>query len=121
MNSLKQFFQLFGITLLLSLLVSAASAQSVAKVTVSGTVTSAEDNSPLLGVAVVVLETMQGVTSNFDGTYTIDAAAGNTLSFSFLGCKEAQWVVPADAKGSITCDIKLESESEAIDDVVLIA
>lgn len=121
MNSLKQFFQLFGITLLLSLLVSAASAQSVAKVTVSGTVTSAEDNSPLLGVAVVVLETMQGVTSNFDGTYTIDAAAGNTLSFSFLGCKEAQWVVPADAKGSITCDIKLESESEAIDDVVVIA
>ena len=88
MNSLKQFFQLFGITLLHSLLVSAASAQSVAKVTVSGTVTSAEDNSPLLGVAVVVLETMQGVTSNFDGTYTIDAAAGNTLSFSFLGCKE---------------------------------
>ena len=121
MNSLKQFFQIFGITLLLSLLASTASAQSAGKVTISGVVSSAEDNSPLLGVAVVVVETMQGVTSNFDGTYTIDAVAGNTLSFSFLGCKEAQWVVPADASGSMTYNVALQSESEAIDDVVVIA
>ena len=79
MNSLKQFFQTFGIVLLLSLLASTASAQSAGKVTISGVVSSAEDNSPLLGVAVVVVETMQGVTSNFDGTYSIDAVAGNTL------------------------------------------
>ena len=121
MNSLKQFFQIFGITLLLSLLASTASAQSAGKVTISGVVSSAEDNSPLLGVAVVVVETMQGVTSNFDGTYTIDAVAGNTLSFSFLGCKEAPWVVPADASGSMTYNVALQSESEAIDDVVVIA
>ena len=86
-------------------LILTASAQGVGKVTISGTVVSAEDNSPLLGVAVVVLETMQGVTSNFDGTYTIDAVAGNTISFSFLGCKEAQWSVPATAQGSMTYDV----------------
>ncbi len=121
MNSLKLFFLSFG-TLLLSILAyNSATAQTAAgAVTVSGTVISAEDKQPLLGVAVVVLETMQGVTTNFDGTYTIQTAVGNTISFSFLGYKEVVWVVPA-SETNITHNITLEPETEAIDDVVVIA
>ncbi len=121
MNSLKQIFLLFG-TLLFSLLSFAPATAQVAsgRVTVSGTVLSAEDNQPLLGVAVVVLETMQGVTTNFDGTYTIEAAVGNNISFSFLGYKEVVWSVPASDR-NITHNISLQPETEAIDDVVVIA
>ena len=121
MNSLKQIFLLFG-TLLFSLLSFAPATAQVAsgRVTVSGTVLSAEDNQPLLGVAVVVLETMQGVTTNFDGTYTIEAAVGNNISFSFLGYKEVVWSVPASDR-NITHNITLQPETEAIDDVVVIA
>ena len=97
-----------------------ADAQSVDKVTVSGTVFSAEDNSPLLGVAVVVVETMQGISSNIDGTYSIEAAVGNTISFSFLGYKEVLWSVPAGER-NITYNVTLHPETESIDDVVVIA
>ena len=121
MNSLKQFFLTFSLLLLSLTAYTTVTAQVAAgRVTVSGTVVSAEDNQPLLGVAVVVLETMQGVTSNFDGTYTIEAAVGNTISFSFLGYKEVVWVVPA-SETNITHNITLEPETEAIDDVVVIA
>ena len=121
MNSLKQFFLTFSILLLGLAAYTTATAQVAAgRVTVSGTVVSAEDNQPLLGVAVVVLETMQGVTSNFDGTYTIEAAVGNTISFSFLGYKEVVWVVPA-SETNITHNIVMQPETEAIDDVVVIA
>ena len=118
MNSLKQFFLTLGIALAALLLPAYASAAE--RVTVSGTVISAEDNQPMLGVAVVVVETMQGVTSNFDGTYTIEAEVGNTLSFSFLGFKESLWSVP-QGEGSVQCNITLHPETEAIDDVVVIA
>ena len=118
MNSLKQFFLTLGIALTALLLPAYASAAE--RVTVSGTVISAEDNQPMLGVAVVVVETMQGVTSNFDGTYTIEAEVGNTLSFSFLGFKESLWSVP-QGEGSVQCNITLQPETEAIDDVVVIA
>lgn len=90
------------------------------KVTVSGVITSAEDNQPLIGVAVVVVETLQGVTSGIDGSYSIDAIAGQTISYSFLGCKETKWVVPTGAT-SAKNDVVMHSDTESIDDVVVIA
>lgn len=121
MNSLKQFFLTFSILLSSLTAYTTVTAQVAAgRVTVSGIVVSAEDNQPLLGVAVVVLETMQGVTSNFDGTYSIEVAAGDTISFSFLGYEEVEWRVPA-SETNITHNITLQPQSEAIDDVVVIA
>ena len=90
------------------------------KVTVSGIITSAEDNQPLIGVAVVVAETLQGVTSGIDGSYSIDAVAGQTISYTFLGCKETKWVVPTGVT-SAKNDVVMHSDTESIDDVVVIA
>ena len=122
MNSLKQFLLIFGAVLTLSgLLGTTLHAQTKAgKVTVSGRVTSTEENQPLLGVAVVEAETMRGVTTMTDGTYTIEATEGNTLSFSFLGYEEVLWRVPAGER-TFTFDLAMKPETEAIDDVVVIA
>ena len=122
MNSLKQFLLIFGAILTLSgLLGTTLHAQTKAgKVTVSGRVTSTEENQPLLGVAVVEMETMRGVTTMTDGTYTIEATEGNTLSFSFLGYEEVLCKVPAGER-TFKFDLVMKPETEAIDDVVVIA
>ena len=96
-----------------------AFAQGGAVVTVSGIVTSAEDKLPLIGVTVVT-EKMQGTTTALDGTYTIKVEAGTKLSFSYLGCRQVDWTVPS-GKSNVTYNLAMQSDTEAIDDVVVIA
>ncbi len=96
-----------------------AIAQGGAVVTVKGVVTSAEDKQPLIGVTVVT-ETMQGVATSLDGSYTIKAEAGSKLLFSYLGYRSEEWVVPAGNR-EVTYNLAMRSESEAIEDVVVIA
>ena len=94
-------------------------AQNPQKVTVSGLVTSAEDKQPLAGVTVVT-DTMNGVSTLLDGTYTIKADAGQTLSFSFIGYKTVDWTIPAD-KTEVTFNVELQSDTEMLEDVVVVA
>ena len=54
-------------------------------VRVTGTVTSASDNSALVGISVLVKGTNNGTTSNATGEYAINAPSGGTLVFSFVG------------------------------------
>ena len=118
---LRRHFNLLLTCLLLAfaMVPNCAFAQSGAVVTVSGVVTSAEDKMPLIGVAVVT-EKMQGVTTMLDGTYSIKAEAGTKLSFSYLGYRSVEWVVP-EGKTSVTYNLVMQSDTEAIDDVVVIA
>lgn len=55
-----------------------------AQVKVTGKVTD-ETNNPLPGANVVVKGTSQGVVSDFDGNYEIQAKNGDVLEFSFIG------------------------------------
>lgn len=55
-----------------------------AQVKVTGKVTD-EMNSPLPGANVVVKGTTQGVVTDFDGNYEIQAQQGDVLEFSFIG------------------------------------
>ncbi len=71
-------------TWLLCILSICAYAQQI---TVTGTVTDAENN-PLIGAAVVVVGTTDGVITDFDGKYTIKAAFGQSLNFSYVGYRE---------------------------------
>ena len=93
--------------------------QSSGNVTVSGTITSADDGEPLIGVS-IVSDSLQGVTSSIDGTYTIEVKGGSVLTFSYLGFKSVEYKVPSDNK-TVTYNLSMESESESIDDVVVIA
>ncbi|MBP3290373.1 MAG: SusC/RagA family TonB-linked outer membrane protein, partial [Alistipes sp.] len=96
-----------------------ASAQQKGKVTVSGTITSAEDKEPLIGVTIVT-DDFQGVISQIDGTYSIQVEAGAVLNFSYLGFQSVDWTVP-EGSAEVTYDLEMQMESESIDDVVVVA
>ncbi|MBQ1990880.1 MAG: TonB-dependent receptor plug domain-containing protein, partial [Rikenellaceae bacterium] len=96
-----------------------ANAQTVKRVTVSGVVTTAEDGEPLLG-ATVVTQSMAGVTTALDGSYTIEAEAGSVLTFQYVGCVTQTWNVPTDV-AEATCNIALAADAQVVDDVVVIA
>ena len=86
---------------------------------VSGTITSAEDNEPLIGVS-IVSDSFQGVTSSIDGTYSIKVKAGSVLTFSYLGFQTVEWTVPSGV-AEVQHDVAMQSDTESIDDVVVIA
>ena len=123
MFTLKNHKWYFGLTLLIfSVLLSpppSAFAQSEAVVAVSGTITSAEDNEPLIGVS-IVSDSFQGVTSSIDGTYSIKVKAGSVLTFSYLGFQTVEWTVPSGV-AEVQHDVAMQSDTESIDDVVVIA
>ena len=96
-----------------------AMAQTTKKVTVSGVVTAAEDGQPLLG-ATVVTQSMSGVTTQIDGTFTIEAEAGTLLTFQYIGYQTQTWNVPTDV-AEAQCNIALQADAQVVDDVVVIA
>ncbi|RTE52961.1 SusC/RagA family TonB-linked outer membrane protein [Arenibacter aquaticus] len=92
-------------------------AQSVQH-TVTGNITSSEDGMPLPGVSIVLQGTSQGVTSDFDGNYSINVPNGNgTLVFSYLGFESQQLAV----NGRTSINVSMEPGAEALDEVVVTA
>lgn len=85
--------------------------------TVTGTVTDAGDGSPLSGVNVLVQGTANGTQTDFDGKYTINAAVGDVLVFSYLGMKNKTVTVGS----SSTIDVSLEEDAEKLGEVVVTA
>ncbi|MBR5455299.1 MAG: TonB-dependent receptor, partial [Rikenellaceae bacterium] len=86
---------------------------------VSGKVTSAEDKQPLIGVTVVT-ETLSGMSTQLDGTYSVQAPAGTKLTFQYIGFKTVEFLVPTGSQ-AVTYNLEMESEAELVDDVVVIA
>ncbi|MFV0566689.1 MAG: SusC/RagA family TonB-linked outer membrane protein [Flavobacteriaceae bacterium] len=83
---------------------------------VSGTVTSTEDNMPLPGVNVIVVGTTRGVGTDFDGNYAIEVSQGEVLEFSSVGFKTAHVTVSAQN----TINVAMEADVAALDEVVVI-
>ena len=86
-----------------------------AQKSVNGTITD-QDGVPLPGATIVVLETNDGATTDFDGNYTISAAEGTTLEISFVGYESQQVVVGSDS----TYNLSLQ-EGNALDEIVVTA
>ncbi|MCB0372568.1 MAG: SusC/RagA family TonB-linked outer membrane protein [Muricauda sp.] len=84
--------------------------------TISGTVTDQYDL-PLPGVNILVKGTTTGTQSDFDGNYTISAAVGQTLLFSYLGLRTEEVLVGS----SSTINIRMEEDAQALQEVVLTA
>jgi TonB-dependent starch-binding outer membrane protein SusC len=100
--------------LCLFLWTSAAIAQNR---TVSGTVTSAEDGSPLPGASITVKGTTTGTSTDADGKYSISVPTGSsTLVFSFIGLvsKEIQ------VNNQNTLNVALQSDSKALTELVVV-
>ncbi|MBP8791795.1 MAG: TonB-dependent receptor [Lutibacter sp.] len=83
--------------------------------TVKGVVTD-EIGSPLPGVNISETGTKNGVTSDFDGNYTIQVSASGTLSFSYLGYK----TISKEVKGQAAINVKLVPDVNQLDEMVII-
>jgi len=85
--------------------------------TIKGTVRSKTDGDPLLGVSIVKKGSDVGTETDFDGNYSIKAAKGDVLVFSFLGMKTLSVTV----SDSSTIDVQLEEDASQLDEVVVTA
>lgn len=99
------------LTLMLCIFSICAYAQQI---TVTGTVTDIEDN-PLIGAAVVVVGTTDGVITDFDGRYTIKANSNQSLKFTYVGYQEQTVKI----NGRTTINVKMTG-GEQLDEVVVI-
>lgn len=102
--------------IILSAAKSAKKEQSTAKtptVTVRGRVT---DNTgePLIGVS--VLSGATGVATDIDGNYTIQAAPGATIEYSYIGCAPVSKKATADKP----LDIVMTEDTQLLNEVVVI-
>jgi TonB-linked SusC/RagA family outer membrane protein len=87
-------------------------AQTVA---VSGTVID-ENNEPVLGATVAVKGTTTAVMTNANGNYSIDAPAGATLVFSFVGFADQEEAV----NGRTRINVMLVTGEQMLDEVVVV-
>lgn len=58
---------------------------ALAQSAINGTVVSAQDGEPIIGATVKVKGSAQGVVTNLEGQFSINAKAGTTLVFSYVG------------------------------------
>lgn len=89
-----------------------AIAPAFAQNLVQGTVTSAEDGLPLIGVSVVEQGTTNGTVTDFDGNYELEVAKGATIQFSYIGYKTQT------AKAAATLNVIMESDAIMMEEVV---
>lgn len=93
-------------------LVLTAQAQNI---TVRGTVVSASDDEPLIGASVVSdTPAKTAAATDIDGHFTITVPQGSNLKISYVGFK------PATVKAAASVEVKLEENSEVLDEVVVV-
>ncbi|GET21153.1 SusC/RagA family TonB-linked outer membrane protein [Prolixibacter denitrificans] len=83
---------------------------------VQGTVTSAEDGSPIPGVSISVKGTTTGTITDVNGNYLIKVGDNATLVFSFIGLKTQE--VPVQGQSQI--NVSMQSETMGVDEVVVV-
>lgn len=84
--------------------------------TVSGTVTSNEDNQPIIGANIIVKGTLNGTVSDFNGNYSIKVSLGDILVFSFLGYRTAEIQVGNQTNINVAMNV----DSQSLDEVVVV-
>lgn len=100
----------------LSVTLSLCLASFAQQVQVTGTVKDNAGN-PVAGATILVEGTTNGTTSNADGSYSITAASDATLLVSFIGYQSQKHAIA----GKTRIDIVLKEDSQAIDDVIVVA
>ena len=82
---------------------------------VSGTV-SDENNVPIPGVNIAVLNTARGIQTDFDGNYTIAVSDGEVLQFSYIGYSTQTVTI----NGQSSLNIVLLEDASQLEEVVVI-
>ncbi|MEQ9298481.1 MAG: TonB-dependent receptor [Cyclobacteriaceae bacterium] len=89
---------------------------SFAQSTITGRVTSTEDNEGLPGATVLVKGTSSGTITDYEGRFTIVASAEDMLVITYVGFLTREVLVGA----SSNLDISLEPDIETLDEIVVI-
>lgn len=110
----------FGMSLILFILLSTLSVQAelFQGMSVTGTVISAEDRSPLPGVNVLVKDGQEGTITDINGQFSIDVDNENaTLIFSYVGFNTAEISVA----GRSIIDVEMAEDITALEEIVVTA
>ncbi len=106
------------IRIMFVLLVSMAGTSAMAQFTVSGKITSGEDQTSLPGVNILVKGTTSGTISDADGAFTVNAGSANdVLVFSFVGFTSQE----VSIGGRTSFDIVLATDAKQLNEVVVTA
>ncbi|GAB3166535.1 SusC/RagA family TonB-linked outer membrane protein [Telluribacter humicola] len=94
-----------------------SAAYEAAELTVSGKVTSSENNEPLPGVSILIKGLQRGTTTNADGEYSLAVPDENAvLVFSFVGYMPREVAVGNQKQ----LNISLETDTKALNEVVVV-
>ena len=105
-------FLFFAVTLMFS-------AITMAQSTVTGTVLDPETNEPLPGVNVIEVGTSNGMSSDFDGNFTITTEATNaTVTLSYVGYLTKEFTITGDTNLG---EIVLDPSEFGLEEVAIIA
>lgn len=104
-----------SVLLWLSLSLYAAVSFAQSKGGVSGTVKDSEGN-PLIGASIILKGTTIGVTTDFDGRFSIDADKNDVLVVSYIGYTTVEYPITSQT----FVDIVLKSDGLAMDEVVVV-
>ncbi len=111
-------YRLYSVTLFLLLLLPAMTLQANPFQTrsLSGTVISAVDEEPLIGVSVAIKGTSSGTITDFDGRYSLNVDEGQTLVFSYIGYATQEIVIT----NQTILNVSLQEDGELLDEVVVV-
>ena len=98
-------------TVLLILVTSVAWSQSK---TVTGRVTSADDDSAIPGVNILEKGTSNGTVTDSEGNYSISVGANSTLVYSFVGYASTEVVVGSQTTVNVSLTLDVTSLSEIV-------
>lgn len=109
-----------GFLLFVFLLAMATNTLWAQSFVVKGQVTSKDDNEPLIGVAIMQEGSTNGVTTDFDGNYTIELKDANeaVLVFSYVGMKTQRHSVNTQTN---VLNVAMASDAEMMEEVVVVA
>lgn len=110
-------------SLLAAILLSAASAAAIGPDTyfeACGTV-SDEEGEPLIGVSVRLSDAASGISTDFDGRYSLRLPATGThsLVFSYVGMEEVIKEIRYDGRPNVVCDITMHPAENMLEEVVV--
>ncbi len=88
---------------------------ALAQTQVSGTVTSSEDGSPVIGASIKVVGTNTGTATDVDGNFSLNVPAGSKLEVSYIG------MTGKTVKAGKNMKIVLDPDSKALDEVMVVA
>jgi TonB-linked SusC/RagA family outer membrane protein len=103
----------YYLLLLFGLLFQQLAAQEIP---VSGKIISADDNSPLPGVTVLIKGSTQGTTSDINGKYSLLAPGKGVLVFSYIGMQTQEITV----NGRTVINVKMADQDIPLGEVVVV-